>query len=95
MGAKPLDGRTALVTGGGTGIGLGCARALLADGASVTIAGRRADVLEAAVASLRAAAPDGAPGTRGAPRASRLGLSWAPRWLVASVRPVAIAGGPR
>ena len=35
----PLAGRHALVTGGGTGIGLGCARRLAADGAIVTVAG--------------------------------------------------------
>ena len=44
MGA--LDNRRALVTGGGTGIGFGCAERLVAAGAGVTIAGRRADVLE-------------------------------------------------
>lgn len=46
-----LHGRAALVTGGGTGIGLGCARRLADDGALVTICGRRTDVLrEAALA---------------------------------------------
>ena len=48
----PLDGMHALVTGGGTGIGLGCARRLAGDGATVTICGRRRDVLDAAVAAL-------------------------------------------
>jgi NAD(P)-dependent dehydrogenase (short-subunit alcohol dehydrogenase family) len=48
----PLAGMHALVTGGGTGIGLGCARRLAADGATVTICGRRRDVLDAAVASI-------------------------------------------
>ncbi len=43
-----LDGKHALVTGGGTGIGLAIARALAGAGAAVTITGRRADVLEAA-----------------------------------------------
>jgi NAD(P)-dependent dehydrogenase (short-subunit alcohol dehydrogenase family) len=42
-----LEGRRALVTGGGTGIGLAIARRLLSEGAWVTITGRRADVLEA------------------------------------------------
>ena len=42
-----LEGKMALVTGGGTGIGTGCARALLEAGATVTIVGRRAEVLEA------------------------------------------------
>lgn len=43
-----LDGKHALVTGGGTGIGLAIARALAQAGAEVTITGRRIDVLEAA-----------------------------------------------
>ena len=50
--AGPLAGKHALVTGGGTGIGLGCARRLAADGATVTICGRRRDVLDAAVAAI-------------------------------------------
>ncbi|UYV36093.1 SDR family oxidoreductase [Rhodobacteraceae bacterium D3-12] len=40
-----LKGKHALVTGGGTGIGLAIARALVAEGAEVTITGRRIDVL--------------------------------------------------
>lgn len=40
-----LEGRHALVTGGGTGIGLAIARALATAGATVTITGRRANVL--------------------------------------------------
>lgn len=55
-----LQDQAALVTGGGSGIGLACARALLRDGASVTIAGRSEDRLLQAVADLRAEAPDGA-----------------------------------
>ena len=43
-----LEGKHALVTGGGTGIGLGIARALAAQGAQVTITGRRLEKLEAA-----------------------------------------------
>ncbi len=43
-----LDAKHALVTGGGTGIGLAIAKALRAQGAVVTITGRRADVLEQA-----------------------------------------------
>lgn len=41
-----LQGKHALVTGGGTGIGLAIARALVAEGAEVTITGRRLEVLE-------------------------------------------------
>ncbi|MDF1716828.1 MAG: SDR family NAD(P)-dependent oxidoreductase [Antarcticimicrobium sp.] len=41
-----LNGKHALVTGGGTGIGLAIARALAAKGARVTITGRRQAVLD-------------------------------------------------
>ncbi|WP_136634931.1 SDR family NAD(P)-dependent oxidoreductase [Pseudooceanicola onchidii] len=41
-----LDGKHAIVTGGGTGIGLAIARALVAEGAQVTITGRRIEVLK-------------------------------------------------
>jgi len=40
-------GRTALITGGGTGIGAAAARALVADGVQVAITGRRREPLEA------------------------------------------------
>lgn len=43
-----LSGKHALVTGGGTGIGLAIAKALAAEGAQVTITGRRLNVLEEA-----------------------------------------------
>lgn len=47
-----LSGKTALVTGGGSGIGLAIAGCLAASGARVVIAGRRAEVLEAACQSI-------------------------------------------
>jgi NADP-dependent 3-hydroxy acid dehydrogenase YdfG len=47
-----LDGKTALVTGGGSGIGLATARVLLGEGASVAIAGRDEAKLRQAAAGL-------------------------------------------
>jgi NAD(P)-dependent dehydrogenase (short-subunit alcohol dehydrogenase family) len=49
-----LKGKHALVTGGGRGIGLACARALLLRGARVTLAGRDAATLAQAQQELRA-----------------------------------------
>jgi NAD(P)-dependent dehydrogenase (short-subunit alcohol dehydrogenase family) len=50
----------ALVTGGGSGIGLGCARRFAADGAHVTIAGRTETRLADAVIEIERAAAPGA-----------------------------------
>ena len=47
-----FDGRTALVTGGTSGIGLATARRLLAEGAQVVMIGRDKTRLDAAVVSL-------------------------------------------
>ena len=50
-----LAGRVALVTGGGTGICKGIARAYLAHGARVCLVSRKVDVLRAAAEELAAA----------------------------------------
>jgi NAD(P)-dependent dehydrogenase (short-subunit alcohol dehydrogenase family) len=57
-----IAGLSALVTGGGSGIGLGTASRLVADGAQVTICGRTEEKLQRAVATLSEVAPS-APGT--------------------------------
>jgi NADP-dependent 3-hydroxy acid dehydrogenase YdfG len=44
---KPLSGKTAIVFGGGSGVGLGTARALAEAGATVTICGRNEEKLRA------------------------------------------------
>jgi NAD(P)-dependent dehydrogenase (short-subunit alcohol dehydrogenase family) len=51
-----LEGRLALITGGGTGIGLEIARCMVAAGATVVITGRREGVLQEAVSDLGASA---------------------------------------
>jgi len=51
-----LAGETALITGGGTGLGLGIARCFARAGARVVLVGRRADVLKKAAQELGAGA---------------------------------------
>ena len=55
-----LSGKTAFITGGGSGIGLGCARAFVRDGASVMLFGRDAARLANAAAELGSEAIPGA-----------------------------------
>jgi NAD(P)-dependent dehydrogenase (short-subunit alcohol dehydrogenase family) len=50
-----LDGRVAIVTGAGQGVGEGIARRLAAEGARVVIAARRADTGEPVAEAIRAA----------------------------------------
>jgi gluconate 5-dehydrogenase len=47
-----LAGETALITGGGTGLGLGIARCFIQAGARVVLVGRRAEVLRKAATEL-------------------------------------------
>ena len=49
-----LDGKVAIVTGGNRGIGKGIARGLAAEGASLTIAARNAELLEQTANEIRA-----------------------------------------
>lgn len=51
-----LQGKTAVVTGGGTGIGFGAAKRFVDEGAFVYIFGRRQEQLDAAVAKLGSSA---------------------------------------
>lgn len=54
--AFALDGRRALVTGGGSGLGLAIATAMAAAGAEVVLAGRRPELLAEAAAGIGPAA---------------------------------------
>lgn len=55
---KQFNGKSAIVTGGGTGIGRAAALALAAEGCTVTIVGRTAATLERTVADIQAAGGD-------------------------------------
>jgi len=53
-----LHGQSALITGGGSGIGLAVARSLARDGAAVVLLGRSIERLEAGAAAIREETPD-------------------------------------
>ena len=52
MNGKSLEGRSVIVTGGGTGIGAACAVLAAAEGARVTICGRRREPLDNTAARI-------------------------------------------
>eukprot|EP01133_Synstelium_polycarpum_P021721 gene21721-26096_t len=58
-GIPTFTGTSILVTGGGSGIGLGIARSLVGSGAHVTICGRNKEKLDAAAESIRQSSPEG------------------------------------
>jgi NAD(P)-dependent dehydrogenase (short-subunit alcohol dehydrogenase family) len=58
LAARLLEGRTAIVTGAGQGVGEGIARALAAAGANVVIAARRLETGEPAAEAIRARGHD-------------------------------------
>ena len=66
-----LSGQTAVVTGGGSGIGQGIALGLAAEGASVVVTGRRLDALRSTVDQAEGLASRSAANSCRSPRALR------------------------
>lgn len=75
--ATELQGRIAIVTGAGSGLGAATARVLAAAGATVVLTGRRPDRLEATAAAIQALGGQAvtAPGDVGDPRAADVATS--------------------
>ncbi len=82
-----LEGKVALITGGGTGIGQATARLLAEHGAQVVITGRRPAKLEESSAAIRAAYPVRSYAANVADRAQ---VSDLVQWVTEQVGPVSI-----
>ena len=80
-----LKGETALITGGGNGLGFGIAECFVAAGARVVLVGRRADVLQRAVKKLGKAATFEPHDIRALDEAENL-----IKWVSKSVGPISI-----